>query len=214
MRAGTALRLALRDCYVNSWRLVLVNGALGLVLAVTVFLAVVWRPALVLVVLAGPLAASLVHCSVTLVREGNLTFADAFAGFRLHWRRSLQLAAAGLVLVLFAIVALRVYSGSPLLWPLAFAAAYVAVLLGIYQVVLWTLAIAEPNRSLRASLREAAVLVARKPGSTFRLGLALLFLNAVGITAAVMPFLTLTIAYSFVAAAHFALPAPTPEERS
>jgi hypothetical protein len=56
--------------------------------------------------------------------------------------------------------------------------------------------------------------VARRPGSAFRLGLALLFLNVVGVAAAVMPFLTLTIAYSFVAAAHFALPAPIPEERS
>jgi energy-converting hydrogenase Eha subunit A len=87
-------------------------------------------------------------------------------------------------------------------------------LLGIYQVVLWTLAIAEPSRPLRVSLREAAVLVARRPGPALRLGLALLFLNVVGVAAAVMPFLTLTIAYSFVAAAHFALPAPIPEDRS
>ena len=213
MRAGAALRLALRDFYANSWRLVIVNAALGLVLAVAVFAAVVARPAVVLVVLAGPLAAALVHCSVTLVRDGSVTFADARSGLRLHWRRGLGLGAAGLVLVLLAFVAVRFYSRSPLLWPLAFATAYLVVLLGIYQVVLWTLAIAEPSRSLRASLREAAVLVARRPGSAFLLGLALLLLNVAGVAAAVMPFLTLTIAYSFVAAAHFALPAPTPEER-
>jgi len=35
-----------------------------------------------------------------------------------------------------------------------------------------------------------------------------------GAAAAVMPFLTLTIAYSFVAVAHFALPRPTTEEPS
>ena len=33
-----------------------------------------------------------------------------------------------------------------------------------------------------------------------------------GIAAAVMPFLTLTIAYTFLAVAHFVLPTPTPEE--
>ena len=32
MTAGAALRLALRDLYAQSWRLVLVNGALGLAL--------------------------------------------------------------------------------------------------------------------------------------------------------------------------------------
>jgi len=208
MRAGDALRLALRDCYENSWRLFLVNGALGLVLATTVFLAVVWRPAIVLVVLTGPLAAALMHCSVTLVRDGSLRVADTLDGLRLHWRRGLGLAAAGLALVLLAVVAVRFYSGSALLWPLAFLTGYLVVLLGIFQVVLWTLAIAEPSRSFIASLREAAVLVARRPGSTLLLGLALLLLNAAGIAAAVMPFLTLTIAYSFVAAAHFALPHP------
>lgn len=208
MRPGVALKLAARDCYQNSWRLVLVNGALGLVLACTVFFAVVWRPAIVLVVLAGPLAAALMHCSVTLVRDGSLTFADALHGLRLHWRRGLGLAAAGLALVILAVVAVRFYSGSAFLWPLAFAAGYLVVLLGVYQVVLWTLVIAEPGRSLRTSLRDAAVLVARRPGSTLLLGLALLLLNLAGIAAAVMPFLTLTIAYSFVAAAHFALPTP------
>jgi hypothetical protein len=208
MRAGAALQLALRDCYQNSWRLVLVNGALGLVLATSIFAAVLWRPAIVLVVLAGPLVAALVHCAVTLVRDGSLRYADALAGLRLHWRRGLQLAAAGLALVVLAVVALRFYSGSPLLWPLAFAVGYLVVLLGVFQVVLWTLAVAEPGRSLRASAREAAVLVARRPGSTLRLGLALLLLNLAGVAAAVMPFLTLTVAYSFVAAAHFALPIP------
>ena len=49
------------------------------------------------------------------------------------------------------------------------------------------------------------MLAARRPGSAFRLGLALLLVNLAGIAAAVMPFLTITIAYSFVAVAHFAL---------
>lgn len=211
-RPGEALRLALRDMYANSWRLVPVNAALGLLLAFVGAAVLVTRAAVVLAVLAGPLAAALAHCGVTLVRTGNLRFADAVDGLRLHWRRGLLLGAAGTAFVVLGVVAVTFYGNSPLAWPLAFVALYLIVLLGVYQVVLWTLAIAEPERGLRAVAREAAELVARRPGATAAIGLALLLVNVAGIAAAVMPFLTLTIAYSFVAAAHFALPRPASEE--
>jgi hypothetical protein len=48
--------------------------------------------------------------------------------------------------------------------------------------------------------------VAQRPGATLLFGLALLVVNLAGVAAAVMPFLTITIAYSFVAVAHFVLP--------
>jgi hypothetical protein len=93
-------------------------------------------------------------------------------------------------------------------WPLAFTTAYLLVLAGIYQLVLWTLAVADPELPLRAAARRAAELVAARPGATTVLGLVLLLVNLVGVAAAVMPFLTVTIAYSFLATAHFALPRP------
>jgi hypothetical protein len=213
-RPGQALRLALHDLYANSWRLVPMNAALGVIVVAVGAAAVTARPLVVLALLAGPLVAALVHCAVTLAREGRLTFADWRDGLRLHWRRGLLLGAGGSLLALAGIVAVRFYSGSHLLWPLAFLTVYVVALLGIFQLLLWTLAIAEPGRSLRASARAALELVARRPGSTLLLGLALLLINAAGLAAAVMPFLTLTIAYSFVAAAHFALPRPTAEDGS
>jgi hypothetical protein len=213
-RPGQALRLALRDFYANSWRLVPMNAALGVIVVAVVAAAVSSRLLVVLAVLAGPLAAALAHSAVTLAREGRLTFADWRDGLRLHWRRGFLLGTDGALLVLVGIVAVRFYSGSHLLWPLAFVTVYVVVLLGIFQLLLWTLAIAEPGRPLRASARAAFELVARRPGSTLLLGLALLLINVVGIAAAVMPFLTLTIAYSFVAAAHYALPRPTMEDGS
>lgn len=213
-RPGQALRLALHDLYANSWRLVPMNAALGVIVVAVGAAAVTARPLVVLAVLAGPLVAALVHCAVTLAREGRLTFADWREGLRLHWRRGFLLGTGGSLLALVAVVAVRFYGGSHLLWPLAFLTVYVVVLLGIFQLLLWTLAIAEPSRSLRASARAALELVARRPGSTLLLGLALLLINAVGLAAAVMPFLTLTIAYSFVAAAHFALPRPTAEDGS
>jgi hypothetical protein len=206
-----ALRFAMRDLYRNSWRLVPVNAAFGAVLVAVSVVSIAVHAAIVLAVLAGPLAAALVHCSVTVVRTGNLALGDAREGLRLHWRRGLQLGAAGTALVVLAALAVRFYARSAFGWPLAFLTVYVLVLLGIYAVVLATFAIAEPERPLRLAAREATALGARRPGATLLLGLALLVVNLAGLAAAVMPFLTLTVAYSFVAVAHFALPRETKE---
>jgi hypothetical protein len=211
MKPREAMRLALRDFYANSLRLVLVNAVLGAVLVATVLAALAMPVAAVLVIAAGPVVAALVHCAVTLVRTENLALVDAWDGLRMHWLRGLELGAAGAAVLGLGILALRVYGGSSL-WPLAFLTLYVLVLLGIYELVLWTFAIAEPDRTLRSAAREAATLVSSRPGSTLMLGLALLLVNVAGIAAAVMPFLTLTVAYTFLATAHFVLPPPSPEE--
>ncbi len=196
--------LALRDFYANSWRLLPVNAALGAVIVAS-FLATLAIPAAAVVVLAaGPVAAALVHCAVTVVQTGNLVLADAWEGLQLHWRRGLVLGAAGAGLMLLGLLAVRIYVSASL-WPLAMLTVYVVVLLGIYQLVLWTLAIAEAERPLRSVAGEALVVVAKRPGGMLMLGLALLLVNAVGVAAAMMPFLTLTVAYTFLAAAHFLL---------
>jgi hypothetical protein len=194
MTARTALGLAFGDLFRNSWRLVPVNAALGLVIVFSVFAAAAVHALLVLAVLAGPLAAALAHCSVTLVRTGNLEFADAWEGLRLHWRRGLELGAAGIALVVLAAVAISFYTRSS------------AGLLGIYAAVLVTATVAAPERPLRLTARSAATLGARRPGATLVLGLSLLLVNLAGIAAAVMPFLTITVAYSFLAVAHFVVP--------
>ena len=184
MRVGELLRVSLREFYENSWRLLPLNAALGLILVAVAFATIVVHAAVVLVVLAGPLAAALVHCTVVLVREGYVTLADARDGLRLHWKRGLQLGTVGAVLLGLAVLAVVFYSRSTVLWPLAFCTVYLLILLGIYQIVLWTLAVAEPGRPLLATARDAAQLVARRPGSTLLLGLALLLVNAAGIAAA------------------------------
>ena len=205
MSAGAALRLAGRDVVQNSWRLLPVNAALGAVVVAVAFATVAVHAALVLAALAGPVAAALLHCAVTLVRTGNLALADALEGLRLHRRRGLQLGAAGTALAVLAVLAVRFYTRTSIGWPLAFLTVYLLVLLGIYGVVLATLAVAEPGRPLRHVARDAAAIGARRPGATLLLGLALLLVNLAGIAAGVMPFLTLTVAYSFVAVAHFVL---------
>jgi hypothetical protein len=52
----------------------------------------------------------------------------------------------------------------------------------------------------------------RRPAATTGLGVALLAVNLVGLVAAVLPFLTMTIAYSALAAARFTLPLGPLEE--
>jgi hypothetical protein len=210
MKPREALWLALRDFYANSWRLVVVNVALGAALVVAVLATFAEPVALVLVVATGPVVAALVHCAVTLVRTGDLTFADAVDGLRLHWLRGLALAAVGAAVLGLGILAFRFYSGAAL-WPLAFLTVYLLVLLAIFELVLWTVAIAAPDRPLAAVVRESVALAAARPGQTFVLGLALLLVNIAGIAAAVMPFLTLTVAYTFLVTARFLVP---PEEEA
>jgi hypothetical protein len=211
MSARRALRLAFADLYQNSWRLLLVNAALGAVLVFSAIAAIAVHALLVLAVLAGPVATALAHCSVTLVRTGNLVVADAWEGLRLHWRRGLAFGAAGVVLGALAALAVHFYTRSSAGWPFAFLTIYLVVLLGIYAAVIATIAVAEPGEPLRVVARQAAVLVAQRPGATVLLGLALLLVNLAGVAAAVMPFLTITIAYSFVAVAHFVVPAEARE---
>jgi len=211
MSARRALGLAVADLYRNSWRLVPVNAAVGVVLVLAVVCAVAVHVLLVLVVLAGPLVAALAHSSVTLVRTGNLKLADAWEGLRLHWRRGLVLGAAGVALGVVAALAVHFYTQSSVGWPFAFLTLYLVVLLGIYAAVLTTVAVADPQLPWPAAARSAATVAAQRPGATLLLGLALLLVNLAGVAAAVMPFLTLTLAYSFVAVAHFVLPAEARE---
>jgi hypothetical protein len=206
MTARTALGLACGDLFRNSWRLVPVNAALGAVLVFSVFAALAVHALLVLAVLAGPLAAALAHCSVTVVRTGNLELADAWEGLRLHWRPGLALGAACVALGVLASLAVHFYTQSGAGWPFAFLTLYLVVLLCIYAAVLVTVAVADPDRPLRLSARVAATVGAQRPSATLLLGLALLLVNLAGIAAAVMPFLTVTVAYSFLAVAHFVVP--------
>jgi hypothetical protein len=210
MNAGAALRLACGDLYRNSWRLIPVNAAIGVVLVFSALAAVAVHALLVLAVLAGPIALALAHCSVTLVRTGNLELADALEGLRLHWRRGLGFAAAGLALVVLGALAIHFYTRSSVGWPFAFLTLYLVVLLGIYGALLATVAVAQPERPLQLIARQAAAVGAQRPGATLLLGLALLLVNLAGIAAAVMPFLTVTVAYSFLAVAHFVVP---PEDK-
>ena len=207
MNVAESLRAAFHDFYDQSWRLFLLNTALSVVAILVVWTALYTPLALALVFLLGPLAAALMHCAVTLVREDELHLSDAVEGLALHWRRGLALAALAIAAGVLTFVAIRFYADAgAFAWPFAALALYLALLFLVLQLPLWPLAVVEHDRALRGVLADALTTLLRRPGASVGLALALLVVNAAGVAAAVVPFLTLTIAYSFLAAAHFVLP--------
>lgn len=207
MSVGESLRAALHDFYDQSWRLLLLNTALSGT-AILIVLTALYTPlALALVLVLGPLAAALMHCAVTLVREDELHLSDALHGFALHWRRGFALGVLAIAAGFLNLLAIRFYADAgKLAWPLAILALYLALLFLVYQLPLWPLAVFEHDRAFRIVLADALTALLRRPAGSVGLALALLLVNAAGAAAALIPFLTLTIAYSFLAAAHFALP--------
>lgn len=205
MGAGSALRAAFIDFYHQSWRLAAFNTVLSATVLAIVYLTLFVHPAFLLLgVLVGPLAASLMHCAVRLAQDDELQFGDALVGLKLHWRRGLVLASATLLVFWLAGMALRFYGTDQ--WAFAVFVVDVLALLAVLQLLVWPRAVYERERPLRKVLGDAVSDFLSRPLSTLAFAAVLAVVNVLGIAAAVMPFLTLTIAFSFVAAAHFALP--------
>jgi hypothetical protein len=207
MRLATSLRVAADDLYHQAWRLLILNAILGAALVAAVVASFVVRSALLLVVLVGPVALAVMHCAVTLAQTEDLRVRELVVGLRRHWRRGLALGALLAVSVGLAIVVVPFYArAGTWAWPLAALCVYVLLMLGVFQLALWPLAVYESERSLPDVARDAFRVVMRRPWGFIGLGSALLLVNVLGVAAAILPFLTLTIAYSFLVSAHFALP--------
>jgi hypothetical protein len=185
---------------------VALNSGLSLALLPLLLLSL-WVPlALVVAVLvAGPLAIALKHCAVTLAETEDLRLACALSGLRLHWRRGLALGATAGLVVTAGVVALVTYgrAGS---WPLVALVVYLLAGFVVLQLCLWPLAALEYSTPLLRVARGSLEVMLRRPLETLALALALFLLNLLGAAAALMPLLTLTIAYSFLVAAHYVLP--------
>jgi hypothetical protein len=204
---GRALGVAAADLYHQAWRLVILNTLLALGLVLVVLASIAVRPALLLAILAGPAIAALMHCAVTLAQTEDLRLGEALTGLRRHWRRGLVLGILLAVAVGIGALAVPFYARvGTWAWPLAAVCVYLLLMFGVFQLALWPLAVFEPGRPLGAVARDAAFVVARRPLGFVGLAVALLLVNVIGVAAAILPFLTLTIAYSFLASAHFALP--------
>jgi hypothetical protein len=207
MSLRSALGVAAADLYHQSWRLIVLNTLLGVVLLGVILVSLAIRPAILLVVLLGPAAAAVMHCTVTLAQTEELRLSEVVVGLRRHWRRGLALGALITGAAILGAVAVPFYSRAGFwAWPLAALSVYVLLVFALFQLALWPLAVFEDARPFRAVVRDAAFVVGRRPWGFVGLALALLLVNAIGVAAAVLPFLTLTIAYSFLVSAHFALP--------
>ena len=216
MSVRSALRSALADTYRCSWRLLVVNSALTAAVSVVVLVVSAFPLTLFIAPLvAGPVAAALVYCTVKLVREEEFQLGDALDGLRRFWKRGFALGGLFGGALLFGVLAVSFYASEQhRVVPLAVLAAYVFAIVCLVLVAAWPLALAGPDASVKAALREAFLLTLRFPGRLLGFGAALLVVNVLG-AVTVLPLLTLTIAYSFLAAAHLVLPAePTLEEVS
>jgi len=212
MSVRGALKAALRHLYEHSWRLLVLNVVVAMVAGATVIvIGTSYTPAaLLLLVFVGPLAAALMHCAVTVQQTGRLSLRDGLVGLRLHWRRGLALGGVGAAVTILVVTSVSFWSQrGALTWPRAVLALYLAFMFAVWQIHLWPLAVAR-STSLGDVVREAGAGLARRPIASCGLALALLLVNAVG-AIGVLPVLSITIAYSALAAAHFVLPPPTEE---
>ena len=201
---GAVLRRAARDFYEESWRLVLLNTALSAYVLVVLGAAAYVPAALVLLVGVGPLAAALVSAAVIVVDTGSLTIAETTGSVRRCWRRGLAL--GGLVAfvasgdrrraaVLRLGVGARLAARDPDPLPHRPLRRLPAPALAAGAEGL--------ERPLRALAADAGVALLRRPAGALGLAVALLLINTIGLAAAVLPFLTMTPAYSALAAARF-----------
>lgn len=207
MSINDVLRRALATTYQSSWRLLVVNTALSIVVAAAI-LAMPTLPLglLLACVLAGPLAAALAYCVVTLVRGDDIRLADAVVGLRLHWRDGLVLGALFGVGLMAGVVAVTFYVSEPhRVWPLAVGAVYLIGFFCLLVLVAWPHLIVDPRLGVRGALRVAGLELLRRPWRGLGLGVALLVVNLLG-AVTVVPLLTLTVAYTFMAAAFAVLP--------
>ena len=207
MTLRRALGVAATDLYHQAWRLLVLNTLLAAGVLVIVLASIAVHGAFLLAVLIGPALAAVMHCAVTLAQTEELRLAEALRGLRRHWRRGLALGLALALAVGLGAFAIPFYArAGTWAWPLAALCVYLLLMFALFQLALWPLAVFEADRPLRSVVRDAAFSVARRPLGFVGLGVALLFVNVAGVAAAILPFLTLTIAYSFLVSAHFALP--------
>jgi hypothetical protein len=200
-----ALGAAFADLYRQSWRLFVLNACLS-AFVLPIVVAGLWVPAVwILLVAAGPPAAALMHCAVVVARTDELRLRDALTGLRLHWRRGLVLGAFLAAGAFVGVYTISSYAARGAL-VLAVLGVYLLVVFGVFQLVFWPLAVFEFRLPLKRVAAEAGRTLLARPVQSIVLGLALVVVNLAGLAAAVMPFLTITIAYSFLAAARFALP--------
>lgn len=208
-RLGASIRQAALDLYYNSWRFLPANMAFGVVLIVLLIAVasspVGWVVAIALI----PPAAGCMRMATSLVRDGHTDFGEFLAVLRRPWQAmALGLVQLGIVLVLIVDLNVGIAWGAALGGILTVSAIYGLVIGWAYAVVAWPI-ILDPVRrgeNLRRRLRLAALLLVAHP---VRMGGLALALGAfmVAATVAVAAVVTIGLAFAFLVAARYVLPA-------
>ncbi len=207
MNLRRALRVAAGDLYHQAWRLVVLNILLGASVIAVVLATLTVRPAVVLAVLVGPIVAAVMHCTVTLAQTEDLRLTEVVRGLRRYWRRGIALGVLLAGVGMLGGIVIPFYARAGIwAWPLAVVCAYLVLMFLVFQLALWPIAVFEAERPFGQVVRDAAFALGRRPLGFLGLAFALLLVNLLGVAAAILPFLSLTIAYSFLVSAHFALP--------
>ncbi len=211
MTVGDALRPAAVDLYRSSWRLLVLTSVVSAVLAAALAAAsFVPLHAVVLLVpvgaVVGPFVAALVDVTRESVETGGVTFRRWWAALKMLAGRGAALGAisAGALGVAGFVVWSYLSIGG--VWAfLGLVALNLTLVLVLLLLLVWPLAVAMPGAPLRVPARRAAELMLRSPGTCLALGLALLVVNVVG-AALILPVLTITPAYTWLAVSHLVLP--------
>src|SRR5207244_548052 len=162
MSPKAALRAAFGDLYHQSWRFFLLNASLS-AFVLPIVVAGLWVPPVwILLVAAGPLLAALVHCAVVVAMTEDLSLHDALDGLRMHWRRGFALGALLAVGAGVGIYAISFYAGRGAL-VLAVLGVYLLFVFGVFQLVLWPLAVFEHGFPIRRVATEAARMLLGRP---------------------------------------------------
>ncbi len=205
------LREAASDLYYHSLRLVAGNLLWGVVLLATLWVGVT-APSLLLIggVILVPISIGLMRMATSVVREGHTVMSDFSAAFRPRAWRHLALGLGQLMLLVVAAVDLLigVQLGGMLGTFLALSAIYMVFAVWALGLTCWPVLL-DPLRSdepIRHNLRLGVALALAGP---VRLsGLALLlgaFLAGSTVLAALL--LTVAVAFAFLVAARYVLPA-------
>jgi len=208
--AGT-IASAVRDVYVNSWRLVIANLAWG---GAFIALYIVGLGALPLALLCAPLLGlptiSIYRLAALIARGVPVSLSDAFGTWRSLFRPAVVLA-GGLSftwLVLIANVVLGIANASLLGWAMATVAVWALVMTALVALAAWPL-LADPWRDdldLRARVRLATLLVLAHPVRLCLLGLVLGAI-LVGSTIVFAALLIISVAFVALVSSGYVLPA-------
>ena len=165
---GGAVRAAATDFYFNSVRFVAANVAFALCVLVVLFAAVIWTPAIVLVVLLAAPLAGLHRMAALLARGEPASFGDFVSGARRFGAQAAGLATGAVLLA--AVLVTNVMTGfaaeGPIGWFLGATAIYGLVALAMYVIAAWPVLV-DPNRSgdpLRRKLQVAGLVLIGRPG--------------------------------------------------